>query len=112
MRKIIGFALLVFCCSLVCLSLDEWLRLEGEKLAALEREILALERECDDLALEIASATSPQALAFQAEELGMVLADESDRAWLVWEEAAKEPQKEEPKGDVFDVFGDLMRRGI
>ena len=113
MKKIIFFVMLVFCCSLGCLALDEWLRLEGAELAALESEILALERECDDMALDIASATSPRSLAQQAEELGMVLADEGDRAWLVGEEAEENvPLAEESEGDLFDVVGDLLRRGI
>lgn len=112
MRRIIAFALLVFCCSLGCLGLDEALRREGVRLSALESEIIALERECDGLALEIASATTPQALALRAEELGMVLAEPENRAWLVAEESETAPLEEEPKGDIFDVFGDLLRRGI
>lgn len=113
MKKIVGFALLVFLCSLCCLGLDEWLRREGAELAALEEQIAVLERECDGLALEIAEATSPEALAHRAEELGMVLAQENDRAWLLKKEPQEVPTEKEPReSDVFDVFGALLRREI
>ncbi|MBQ2764310.1 MAG: hypothetical protein IJF43_04660 [Firmicutes bacterium] len=112
MRKMMLFALLLLICSFGCLALEDRMRLEGDRLAFLEREIAALERECDVLVLEIAAATSPEALAADAEALGMVLAEEKDRAWLAADREERVPAEAEPQEDVFDVFGDLLRRGI
>ena len=112
MKKIVGVVLLLFICSFGCLALEDRMRLEGDRLAFLEREIAALERECDALTLEIAAATSPEALAADAEALGMVLAEEKDRAWLAADREERGAAEAEPQEDVFDVFGDLLRRGI
>lgn len=79
MRYVSFFVLLVFCCSVGCLSFDEVLREKGEILTELQEEIEMAERQCSRLELAIAEETSPQRLAERAVDMGMVPAEEKDR---------------------------------
>ena len=104
MKRVVCFLGFVFVLAVGCLSFDVALQEKGAELAATDAEIARLQRECAAMEGEIAAMTSPSVLACRAEEMGMVLAEEDDRAFLA-EEAEPVPPKDVLEDDLFARIG-------
>lgn len=110
MRYVSFFVLLVFCCSIGCLSLDEVLRGKGAYFGELQERIESAEHQCDRLELAVAEETSPQRLAELALDRGMVLAQRENREFVKAEDngMADEERADKDRDGVFELLGALL----
>ena len=108
MKRVVCFLGFVFVLAVGCLSFDVALQEKGAELAAMDAEIARLQRECAAMEGEIAALTSPSALAQRAEEMGMVLAEEGDRAFLPDEDEVTVSETDDSDNDLFARIGAWM----